>query len=269
MTSVSEFFAKHPVFTAEEFTASRRRHGSAHPSTRKSLLAHHEDQGRLLRVRRGLYAVVPPGATPETASVDPYLLASKLAPDAVLAYHTALELHGHAYSSFERYYFLTQTAARPMRFRSLWFQPVRVPHALREAHKENFGVKPVDRQGHDVPVTTLERTLVDVLDRPDLAGGWEEVWRSLESVAYFDLDQVVRYATLFDRATTSAKVGMFLESHAKKLMVEPSHLEALRKLRPKAPHYVDRRSDRGHRFVREWNLVVPTELAEKTWQEVG
>lgn len=30
----------------------------------------------------------------------------------------------------------------------------------------------------ELRVASLERTLVDVLDRPDLAGSWEEVWRS-------------------------------------------------------------------------------------------
>ena len=47
---------------------------------------------------------------------------------------------------------------------------------------------------------------MDVLDRPDLAGGWEEVWRSLESVEFFDIDQVVRYSLLLENATTCAIV---------------------------------------------------------------
>jgi hypothetical protein len=44
--------------------------------------------------------------------------------------------------------------------------------------------------------------LVDVLDRPDLSGGWEEIWRSLETIEYFDLDEIVAYARLLDNATT-------------------------------------------------------------------
>ena len=39
-------------------------------------------------VRRGLYTVVPAGADPGACPVDPYLLASRLAGDAVLGYHT-------------------------------------------------------------------------------------------------------------------------------------------------------------------------------------
>jgi len=40
----------------------------------------------------------------------------------------------------------------------------------------------------------LERTLVDVLDAPEHGGGWEEIWLSLESVEFFDLDAVIEYA---------------------------------------------------------------------------
>ncbi len=70
-------------------------------------------------MRRGLYAVVAPGNTPETCPVDPYLVAAKSADDAVLAYHTALEVHGKAHSVFEQYFFQSNTPLRPMTFRTL------------------------------------------------------------------------------------------------------------------------------------------------------
>jgi predicted transcriptional regulator of viral defense system len=59
--------------------------------------------------------------------------------------------------------------------------------------KKMFGVIQRNRSGVDLRVTSLERTLVDVLDRPDLTGSWEEIWRSLEAVEFFDLDQVIAY----------------------------------------------------------------------------
>jgi len=43
-----------------------------------------------------------------------------------------------------------------------------------------------------------------VLDRPAISGGWEETWRSLESVEYFDLEQVVEHVLLLSNATTVA-----------------------------------------------------------------
>ena len=71
-----------------------------------------------------------------------------------------------------------------------------------------------------------------------MAGGWEEIWRSLESVEFFDLDQVIEYTRLLENSTTAAKVGFFLEQHREALMVEEGHLDSLRKLCPRHPHYL-------------------------------
>jgi predicted transcriptional regulator of viral defense system len=265
---VSGFLAQNPVFTSEQFREFQSRRGSGNASTRKSLLAHYERRHRITRVRRGVYAVVPSGSTPENAPVDPYLVASRLAPDAVLAYHTALSFHGRAHSVSQRFEFLTATATRPLRFRSWQFRPVPFPQALCRAHQEAFGVREAERVGLPVRVTALERTLVDVLDRPDLGGGWEEIWRSLGSVEFFNLDQTIEYATILGNATTAAKVGFFLEQHRESLMVEDCHLVRLTALRPKEPHYLERTAKTGQKLVAKWNLMVPTSLIERAWEQV-
>jgi predicted transcriptional regulator of viral defense system len=131
-----------------------------------------------------------------------------------------------------------------------------------------FGVTRRKRSGVDLRVTSLERTFVDVLDRPDLTGSWEEIWRSLESVEFFDLDQVVEYALLLENATTTAKVGFFLEQHRETLMVDDVHLDPLRKLCPRQPHYLTRGKRRGCRWVKEWNLMIPIDILNRSWGEV-
>lgn len=266
--TLQEFFSTHPVFTHEELVAFLAKGKARSPKTRAALLAYHQKQGHILRVRRGLYCVVPSGADPATCPVDAYLLAAKMTDDAVLAYHTALEFHGKAYSVFEEWQYLTASAARPVTFRSYRFRPVRFPKKLAAKDKQLFGVKEMDRDGITVRVTTLERTLVDLLDRPDLGGGWEEIWRSLETVEFFDLDVVVEYALLLDNATTAAKAGFFLEQHKDRLMVEGSHLERLRAHRPREPHYLTP-GRRGGRLVSGWNLVVPVDVFEQSWREVA
>ncbi len=115
-------------------------------------------------------------------------------------------------------------------------------------------------------VTSLERTLVDVLDRPDLGGGWEEIWRSLESVEFFDLDKVVGYTLLLANSTTAAKVGFYLESHGRELMVDDSHLDRLRRHAPKRPTYMIRNA--GGRLAKEWNLLVPSQVLDRSWEDI-
>ncbi|HUT03446.1 MAG TPA: type IV toxin-antitoxin system AbiEi family antitoxin domain-containing protein [bacterium] len=263
-----KFFARHPVFTSREFAAFHESEGTSNVRTQESLLAHHTRTGRILRVRRGLYVVVPNGTDPENCPVDPYLVAAKMTNDSVLGYHTALEFHGRAYSLFEQSLYLTSQASRPLTFRSHTFRRVLFPTALRAKGQQNFGVKVAERRGVDVHVTSLERTLVDVLDRPDLSGSWEEIWRSLESIEFFDLDEVVEYALLLDNATTTAKVGFFLEQHREPLMVEEAHLNRLREFRPRGPRYLVRSKRTRGRLVSGWNLVVPEALLARTWAEV-
>ena len=78
-----------------------------------ALLRDHVRAGHLLKLRRGLYTVVPAGADPGAFPVDPCLQASRLAGDAALGDHTALELYGKAHSAFREFHFLTGTAPRP------------------------------------------------------------------------------------------------------------------------------------------------------------
>jgi predicted transcriptional regulator of viral defense system len=152
-------------------------------------------------------------------------------------------------------------------FQGYRFLGVKFPKKLDDG-KKLFCVNSEERNGVSVQVTNLERTLVDVLDRPELGGGWEEIWRSLESVEFFDLDQMVEYTLLLRNRTTAAKVVFFIELHRETLMVNDSHLNTLRNLRPQNPHYMIRTSRKPSRLVANWNLVVPVEILNRSWQEV-
>ncbi len=263
-----EFFRKHPVFTGEELAEHLSSNGEVGLRAQEALLAYHRKAGRIVRVRRGLYAVIPPGADPGSYPVDPFLIAAKLTPDAVLSHHTALEFHGKAYSVHTNFTYSASRPPGPLKFRAHFFRGAKFCKALLRLGKEYFSVSTAERSGLELRVTTLERTLVDVLNRPDLSGSWEEIWRSLESVEFFDLDKVVEYVLLLGNATTGAKVGFFLDQHRETLMVEDRHLNALRDMRPKQPHYLVRSKRKSGRLVLEWNLVVPRKIIERAWGDV-
>lgn len=261
------FLYRHPVFRGEELAGYLASRGAAGARGKEAFLAHYTRVGRVVRVRRGLYAVIPPGAASKTFPVDPFLIAAKLTSDSILSHHTALEFHGNAYSIWTH---LIYTACRPpatFAFRSQSFQGTTCPKALLRSGTKHFGVLERERMGIRVSVTSLERTMVDVFHRPRLSGGWEEIWRSLESVEYFHVDKVLEYTLLMGNASTAAKVGFYLDQHREALMVEKHHLSALREVRSKQPHYLDR-NRRDGRLVADWNLIVPYEVLDKSWGDV-
>jgi hypothetical protein len=66
---------------------------------------------------------------------------------------------------------------------------------------------------------------------------------------------VVNYVRLCGQATLAATVGVFLERRQAALGVPRTVLELLRRMRPKQPHYLDRKL--GGRMAPGWNLMVP------------
>jgi predicted transcriptional regulator of viral defense system len=243
--------------------------GSESPATRKNILARQESRGRILRIRRGLYAAVPVDVHPDNAQVDPFLIAGKATPDAVLAYHTATELHGKAYSIFHEYQYLTTRVSRPWTFRQMRFRPVLQPKPLRESENQSYGVETMMRGSASVRVTSLERTSVDLLDRLDLAGGFEEAWRFLESTGFLYMDKVVSYVQILRNSTTAAKVGYCLERLRELLAVDESSLKLLEAMSPKQPHYVGKAKTGPNRFSARWNLVLPESYVDMPWREEG
>src|SRR5206468_12546931 len=235
-----DFFSGHPVFTRDEFAAAIAEGQKALGRTVDSHLGLYLRAGRIGRVKRGVFFAAGPGEAALKSPVDFLLVASRLAPDAILGYHTALEAHGYAQSVFERLFFLTQHKVKTVTFRGRAFVPVAPPQVLQRKRLSHTLTVELERRGLAYRVTSLERTAVDVLDRPDLAGGLEEAWRSLSAISLLDLRAVVDYVRLRSLATLAAKVGLFLERHKDHFSVPPSMLDELRSLRPRAPHYLDR-----------------------------
>ncbi len=265
--NVESFFYRQKVFRTEEFLQFCKDQGQTNLSTQQTLLKYHLKAGHVLRIRRGLYAVVPPLSDPETCPVDPYLIASKVTSDSVLAYHTAMDYHGLSYSIYFQFTYLSKHKVTKFNFRNENYMRVCNPSGLLKKGKENFGVKIGEREGVEIKVTNLERTAVDVLDRPELSGGWEEVWRSLENIPVLDLDVLVDYVFLLGNATSIAKVGYFLEEHKQLFAVDESYLNKLQKRVPAKTHYMDRTKRTTGKLVKRWNLIVPNEIIEKSWEE--
>lgn len=262
---IKAFFHSHPVFRYDEFAAWKAAQGTNNVRAVHKALFYYTETGRILNVRRGLYAVVPPDVTSDDFSVDPYLVASKSSIGNVLAYHTALELHGVTYSVFEQFYFLTSQKIKPFEFRGQLFQPVGFPVVLKKSGEQEYGIEKLNRQGVTIQVTNLARTFVDVLDRIELSGGWEEVIRCISNMAALDVDAVIHYCLILNNRILAAKVGFFLEQRQDAFAVSDKALQPLLQKKPSTTQSLVLHGEKGQ-LVKKWNLILPTHVLKKSWE---
>lgn len=246
--SVQSYLETHHVFSLDTF---RSEMGDGR--TPYNLLVRAVKRGLADRVTRGVY--VSRAGRFSRSEPDAYLVAAALSEDAVMVYHSALELHGLAHSPSRRVQFTSSRAMARFVYRGFTF----------ERHKPLEGLPPSDaarfttlvrRPEGVVRVSTRERTIVDCVNRVDLSGGAEEVYRSLAGLPYVDASNVVAYLEELKSATTVARTGWFLEQRAEAWYVTPGALDTMRKMLGRGPYYLTRNNEAG-RWVSSWRLYLP------------
>lgn len=134
----------------------------------RRLLSWLENQGWLARVRHGLYALVPLGATaPSAWREDPWLVATKVFAPCYIGGWSACEHWGLTEQVFRG---VVVVSAKPLRSAEQEIQGT--PFILRHASARRlFGLHPVWRAGVRTQVSDPSRTVVDVLSDPSIGGG--------------------------------------------------------------------------------------------------
>jgi predicted transcriptional regulator of viral defense system len=241
------FFSLHPVFRREEFVEEYVGTGHSQKAAGK-VLEHYVRRQRVRNVRRHLYVV-------ENVNVDPLLYASRITTDAVLAYASALTFHTK---------WLTT---------DLWPVIARLPapiftdsffrcRVIAKPDKEDRGsaVQQERLHGVTVRVTRLERTLVDLLDRPDLGPSFEELLFAFCDNAWnVDPSVMAAHAERINSSVCAARLGLMLQTHPR-YRTWGTTLRRLNQLRPTTPACAVP-GIRQECFVQgRWNLVLPRNL---------
>jgi predicted transcriptional regulator of viral defense system len=249
------FFSATPVFRRADYAQAVGR--LSKDKTVTAMLAQHVRAGNIKRLARGLYASVPKHADPENWWVDRLLVASRLRPEAVIGYHSALEAHGYAYTSA----FDVQVIA-PGEPGSLAIADFVCRFVRPAAPLAPDSVITLDRVGQAVPVTSLERTVADVFDRPDLAGGPEELLNSLDLIVRLDAEKLARHLADLGNATAAGAAGWWLSRRQAALQVPDAALDAIRALAPRQTRYALGATAGEGRPAPGWNVILPAAIAD-------
>lgn len=251
MSELQWFLDQHRVFTWEEFVGELGQDRTE--QTLRTLIRNYLESQKIGKVKSGLYYRIK--SKNKQSTPDKYLIGSKLAKDAVLGYHTAFEMLGYAHSVSSKVYVLTNSRVRPIEFQQVKYQPVSPPAPMSNSDTQQIGVEKKERLGTKVQITNKERTLVDILDRPDYAGGLEELRRCIENLPYVDFEEVLRYLEQRDKKVLFAKTGFMLEQNRGKWYVKESWLETLQEKIPTSPTYFT--TENKGTLNSRWNLIVP------------
>ncbi len=164
-------------------------------------------KGWLERVGRGRYLLNASGRGPEVSPErDPLRVGSRLVTPYYFGYATAAELWGMLLRP-GRTYFLVTTSRTTVR----WGGPSTF-RVVRSSPRRFFGATTVRRRGELLRVSDRERTVLDCLDRPELAGGLAGAVGILGRAAgRLSAPRLAAYLRRLDRRSLAARVGYLLE----------------------------------------------------------
>lgn len=168
-------------------------------------------KGVLDRVGRGIYAVRPfraiSGAWMQSALVAVSLLLTDqsyyVGGPAALSLH---RLTQQVYGSIVDVFIEGHRRARELSNAEIVF------HQVFNRDAFDFGLSVVRIEGAEVVVSDPERTLLDLLDSPSLAGGWSAAYSAIrEALPRVDLARLVSYGARSPKSSTRQRLGVILE----------------------------------------------------------
>lgn len=254
------FFSDHPVFRRAEYaTAVGRRSGD---KVVTAMLTQHLQAGNIRRIARGIFASVPKHADAGKWAVDRFLAASRLRLGGVIAYHSALELHGCAYTEGHVVHLITHGEPGMFETKDFRCKFVSPPRGFDSSNS----VTVFDRMGLEVRLTKIERTIADSFDRYDLAGGAEELFNSLDLVARVDATVLIQQVRSLGNATAAGAIGFWMEREQHRLGIPDATLQSLRKLAPNQVRYALGTKSGEGRTATGWNVILPINVVERRFE---
>jgi len=181
-------------------------------SALKELLSDMVKRGLLMRLKKGLYFIIPYEQEAESFMPDWHLIAEHLVRGTghYIGYYSALQIHNLITqpSLKEQIVVLKQIRPSTIKIKNVSFQ------FIYHNEKHFFGSKKIWIDSfHKVICSDLEKTFVDCLFKPDYAGGIVEVARAIyTSKDKIKFDKLLEYTERFKSQAVIKRLGFLLET---------------------------------------------------------
>jgi predicted transcriptional regulator of viral defense system len=193
----------------------------------KQLLSSMTKRGLLMRVKEGLYYVIPFEQDAETFMPDWHLLTQYLVKDAeyYIGYFSALQIHSLTTQPNLKEQIVVNKQIKP----SILFVKNIPFQFIYHNEKHFFGNKKTWIDSYNrVQCSDLEKTIIDCLFKPDYAGGITEITKAIYKIKNkIDYEKMLEYAKHFDSQAVIKRLGFLLEL----LEINNPFIDKLQKLR--------------------------------------
>ncbi len=212
---------------------------------------------RAIRIKTGVYYFRKPDEFYDDLTlIDPLLVAGKVQVNAVVVYHSALQIKGVAHSLGDVYQIGVSKSLKhkpsSFDFQNAHYQFYRVD--------VSFGIekKIID----DIKVNTFskERIILEGLMHPDHFWGIPEFLKSIEGFKWLNFDKLMEILQYYPIKTVSMRLGWLLERFQKFWYIPDKILTTLEKNRTITRLFLIPSKRKGNKLVSRWNLMVPKQL---------
>jgi len=205
------------------------------PNALKLILFRLEKAGRIERIEKGKYIIIPLGNEKGKYTLHEFVIASKLIKNYSIAYWSALNYYG-----FTEQIPTTVFVQTTERKKKTSLQVFGVKYRFVRIKKEKmFGLTHEWIEEEKIMITDREKTIIDCLDRPDLCGGIIEAAKAIKGKEY-DVVKLAKYAGLIGNSAVVRRLGYLCGLYSVNIGMEPEKTRNYVKLDPAMPLHRDK-----------------------------
>ena len=208
------------------------------------------NRGLLMRLKEGVYYIIPYDEDPEYFMPEWHLIAEYLVKDTkhYIAYYSALQIHNLITQPSLKEQIVVSKQIRPsiLKVKNIEFQFI--------YHNENhfFGAKKIWIDNFNkVLCSDLEKTIIDCLFKPDYAGGIVEVAKAIHSSKEkINFDKLLEYVVKFNSQAVIKRLGFILEL----LDIKTEIISTLQQLKTKSYTRLDTELPKSGKMMSRWSI---------------
>lgn len=218
---------------------------TGNPNTAKSLIKAELEKNHIKKIAYNLYILC--NLDKQQPIGTPYEIGSKIVKDAFISYRSALEYYAKVEPIYRTIYVSAKRKFETFNFKGY--------HYKYFSNNGEFGI--VDKKY--IRITDKERTVLDCINKPELAGGDDKLVKNLELIGKLNGNKILDYLYKYNSKKMYTKTGFILEWLNYVFNVEQDVIDYCKSRRANTKYYFNEKT-RDNILIENWTLRVPRKI---------